>query len=297
MANPKNPAWYGGGLAGFLKPGANQGNIYYIDGTGPDTQSGLTPDDPLASFSAALALCVNDQNDTIVVLDYWNAATEAAWPIVVNKSMVHIIGVPGQGAIWPQVNPTGDFAAFNVTAAMVEICNLGVIGGATHGAIEIGAAIWGTEIHHCSFGEVGGAQDGIRVVVPNDAAYLKVWACRFGALLTRSGVRIDHNATRGMIGVPGVECNRFYGLAGPAIHATIDFAEGGIYDNRIKMGADTQGLAITLDATVVGGVHVDGNSANFGDTVCINNPYLDSAVAVSNHWGLNYWGTAPTMPA
>ena len=295
MSNPKNPSWYGGGLSSALRPGANQGNVYYIDGNGPDTNDGLTPGTPLASFKAALALCVNQHNDTIVVLDYWAAGTED-WPIVVDKEMVHIIGVPGQGAPWPQINPPGDTASFNVTALGVEISHLSPNGGATHGAIEIGASIWGTEIHHCWFGEAGTAQDGIRDVVPFDAVYLKIWGNRFGAGLTRNGVRLDHNATRGMIGVPGLEPNVFHAMSDVCIYVNNNFAQGWICDNIFGLDSDVQGRAITLDATCVGGATINNNVANFGDTAMAANPYLDSAAGGSNHWLLNYRNITATMP-
>jgi hypothetical protein len=279
-----------------MRPGANQGNVFYIDGNGPDTNDGLTPTTPLASFKAALALCTHDRNDTIVVLDYWAAATED-WPIVVDKRMVHIIAVPQGGVPWAQVNPVGDFAGFNITAAGVEVCNLSVNGGATHGAIEIGASMWGTDIHHCFFGEYGAAQDGIRAAAGVDAAYSRIWACRFGPMLTRNGVRIVNNAFRTMIGVPGLESNWFRNVAAEGIRVDNEFSEGGIFDNRFALVSDTQGYAITLDATCVSGVHVDGNRANFGNPAMVANPYLDGAAADSNNWGLNYWGITATMPA
>jgi len=291
MGNPKSPAWYGGGLASALRPGANFGTVYYIDGTGPDTNDGLTPQTPLASFKAALALCTSQRNDTIVVLDYWAAATED-WPIVVDKEMVHVIGVQASGAPWPQINPPGDTAAFNVTAQGVEISGLSVHGGATHGAVEIGAAIWGTEIHNCWFGETGACQDGIRVVAPFDAAYLHIHHNRFGGLITRYGIGILHNATRGMI-----NDNVFHANADVCIKCDIDFAEGWILDNTFGMLADVAGDAITLDVTCDGGVTIAGNRAHFGDTVMAQNPYLDSAAGGSNHWGLNYAGILATFPA
>jgi len=296
MANPKSPAWYGGGLAAAMRPGANLGNVYYIDGSGPDTNDGLTPTTPLASFKAALALCTNDRNDTIVVLDYWSAGTED-WPIVVDKSMVRIIGVPLGGVAWAQVNQTGDVAGMSITAAGVEICNLSINGGAAHGCIEIGASVWGIDIHHCQFGEMGTGQDGIRGVAPFDPPYLQVWACHFGAGLTRNGIRLDHNATRGMLGVPGRESNWFRQVGAEGIRINNEFAQGGIFDNRFAPVSDTQGYAITLDATCVGGVTIDGNSANFGDTAMAANPYLDSAAAGSNHWLLNYRNITATLPA
>ena len=296
MSNPKSPAWYGGGLDAYLRPGANLGTTFYVDGTGPDTNSGLTPTDPLASITAALALCTNDRNDTIVVLDYWAAATET-WPIDVNKSMVSIIGVYSGGAIWPQVNPVGDVAAFNVTAANTRILNLSVNGGATAGCIQLGASVWGIEIGNCWFGEAGTGQDGIRDVAPFDAVYLEIWGCRFGQELTRNGVRIDHNATRGMIGVPGKPPNLFRVSADVAINVASTMAQGLIYGNIIACDSDVQGRAITLAATAADGAIIQGNTANFGDTAMVQNPFLDGSAATSNTWLDNMWGVTLTMPA
>jgi len=292
----KQAPWYTGGLAQALRPGANLGDVIYVDSNaGDDANLGRMPSEPVASFLRALALSTNQRNDTIVVLDYWAAGTEA-WPIVVDKEMVSIIGVPGAGAQWPQINPVGDNAAFSVTALGVEICNLAVHSGATHGAIELGASVWGIEIHNCTFGETAACQDGIRGVAPFDPAYLKIWGCRFGQFITRNGVRLDHNATRGMIGVPGLEPNVFRMCQDVAIYINNTFAEGGIFDNRIDCGADVQGRAITLDVTCVDHAFIDGNHASFGDTAMVANPYLDSAAAGSNTWGLNYRDITATLP-
>lgn len=293
---PKSPAWYIGGLSSSLRPGANQGDVYYIDGTGPDTNDGRTPTTPLASFKAALALCTNQRNDTIVVLDYYNAGTED-WPILVNKEMVHIIGVPGSGGPWPQVVPDEDEAGFSITALGVEISHLSIGGGAAHGAIEIGASVWGTEIHHCWFGETGTSRDGIWDPAPFDAVYLKIWGNRFGAGLTRNGVRIDHNATRGMIGVPGLEPNVFHAENDVCIYVSNQFAQGWICDNIFGLDTSAQGRAITLDATCTSGVTVCGNRAHYGgDGQMGTVPFLDSSAAGSNHWLLNYSGILALYP-
>ncbi|KKN63604.1 hypothetical protein LCGC14_0500530 [marine sediment metagenome] len=291
----KAPPYYTGGLSQVLRPGANQGDVFYVDGTGGAGNDGRTPLRPLATITSAIALCTNQRNDTIVILDYFAAGGEA-WPIVCDKEMVSIIGVPGAGAMWPQVNPVGDNPSFSVTALGVEICNLACHGGATAGAIQVDATVWGTEIHHCWFGETGTAQDGIRVPAGGDAVYLKIWGCRFGIGLTRDGVRIDHNATRGMIGCPGLEPNWFRGVGGIAINCNNQFAQGGIFDNRISMLADTAGGAITIAGTN-SGIHIDGNSATFGETAAAhNNPYLDNAGADANEWGYNRWSETITVP-
>ena len=290
----KSPVWYTGGLSASLRPGANQGDVIYLNGsTGGDGAFGRTPAEPVRTFLRALALCTNERNDTIVVLDYWNQ--DASFPIVVDKAMVSIIGVPGAGAQWPQIATAGNFAGFSVTALGVEICNLSINAGANHAGVEIAAAIWGTEIHHCWFGEAGTAQDGISTVGV-DAVYLKVWACRFGEGLTRDGVRIEHNATRGMIGVPGLECNWFRGVGGVGVNITNEFAQGGIFDNRFALLVDKAGGAITL-ADGTSKIHVDGNSASMGeDPDGFANPYLDSSGVDVNRWGLNYFGDAATVP-
>jgi len=288
----KSPAWYTGGLSAFLRPGANQGDVIYVDGNGPDSNDGRTPTTPVASFLRALALCTNHRNDTIVVLDYW-AAGDEQWPIALNKAMVSIIGVPLAGGMWPQVNPVGDKAGFEIQHEGIEISGLSINAGATHAGVEWdGTAKWGGEVHHCWFGELGTAQDGIRPGGP----YAKVWACRFGLGLTRDGVRIPTNSTRGMIGVPGLEPNWFREVPGIAIHIVNQFAQGGIFDNRIALPSDTAGKGITLAASC-NGVHIDGNSAVFGETAAAhNNPYLDNAGADANSWGRNYWGEALSVP-
>lgn len=286
--NPKSPAWYGGGLGGILRPGANQGDVIYVDGTGPDTNDGRTPTTPLATFLAALALCTNDRNDTIIVLDYFNAAGEG-WPITVNKSMVSIIGVPLGGGMWPQINPTGDVAGLYITAAGVEVCNLSINAGGTSACVEMTAApVWGIEIHNCWFGELGTGQDGIRMIGP----YAKVWGCRFGLGLTRHGVQIVGNATRGMVGEEGKEPNLFRALPSACITTTNQFAQGWITNNRFSVADAANGEAIELPATC-NGVNVDGNRAFQGQAATAFNPFRDLG---TNCWGLNYDGLAPVYP-
>ncbi len=296
MSNPKSPAWYGGGLASSLRPGANQGSVFYVDGTGPDTNDGLTPDTAFASFLAALAACTSARNDTIVVLDYWSAGTEA-WPIVVDKTMVSIIGVPLAGGPWPQINVTGDVPGLSITAEGVEIAGLSINGGATSACIEIAAAApWGVEIHDNWFGELGTAQDGIRTEGASDAVYCKIYGNRFGAGLSRNGVLISHNATRGMIGAPGLTPNVFHKMNDVCINISGSFSQGWICDNIFGLDSDVQGRAITLGASAAD-VTVNGNSAHFGDTIMTQVPYLDSAGAGANNWLLNYMGNTLVLPA
>jgi hypothetical protein len=67
-----------------------------------------------------------------------------------------------------------------------------------------------------------------------------------------------------------------------------------ILNNIIAMPSDTQGIGITLGANCTEAI-VDGNSAFWGETIN-NNPYLDSAAANANSWGMNHHGNTHVLP-
>ena len=303
MPNPKSGAWYsGGGLYADLKAGT--GNVFYVygidGGIGDNANDGLTPQTPFLTLTYALAQCVAGNQDYIIVLDYWQPTGEV-WPISVDVNNVHIIGAFGAGTQMPIITPTGDTAGLSIAADRVEIAQLSINGGATHGCMEndVGAptARWGTLVRDCWFAVLGAAQDGIRNVAASDNVYLTVKRCRFGFALTRDGVRIEHNATRCQIGTPWAgDGNLFDRVQGIAVNIVGNAADVGIYNNRFVIPANVAGSAITLSAGT-GGAAIFGNQANFGDTTMGNNPYTDGAGAGTNHWGLNYQGITAVMPA
>jgi len=275
------------------------GNIFFLDGiAGVDTNHGRSLYFPLLTYTEALLQCVNDNNDYIIVLDYWSPGTET-WPIAVNKSMVHIIGLEFESVNWAVVVPGGDNPSFNVTAHYVEIAHLEIGAGATMGAIHVGsgAGIWGLNAHHCSFGwSHTTGQDGIRNPAGGDAPYLNAYACRFGQGLTRDGIRIEHNATRGRLGVPGKPSNIFDRVGGIGIHVTGPAVLEGVFDNRHILAADVAGGAITFINPGSSQAFIDGNRCGFGNQPAdfLNNPYRDLG---NNHWGVNWKQAATVLPA
>jgi len=308
--NPKNASWYGGGLASALPIGV--GDIFYVNGgsDGPtdDLFDGLTPATPKQTMAAAIALGTANNNDVIVVLNYGaNGRTaEAAWPIVVDVDQLHIFGVGTVGQKWPAIRPADpagvDTAApaLSVTADRVEIAGLELGGGATAGCIHPTNAggVWGLVIHDCFFGVTGDGtgQDGIRVPAASDAGYLTVYGCRFGHHVTRDGIRLDANATRGMLGVPGLPQNYFHHIIGVAINLAGPVVECSVIGNRIAIPANTAGAGITLSANTLD-CSVFDNVANFGDTDMGNNPFADGAAAGANDWGNNMQGITLAQPA
>jgi hypothetical protein len=302
MANIKNAAWYGGGLGMDAGPGI--GNIWYVygidGGIGSNANDGLSPATPFLTLTYALSKCVTGNHDYIIVLDYWQPTGEV-WPIAISKNNVHIIGAEGGGTQMPIITPVADTAGVRIAADRVELARLCINGGATHGCIEndpTGAvARWGLRVRDCWFAVLGSAQDGIRNVAASDNVYLEVLRCRFGFAITRDGIRVEHNATRCMIGDAwGNNGNIFDRVAGIGVNIVGNAADIGIYNNIFVLAANTAGGAITLSAGTAGSA-IFGNHANYGDTDMGNNPYADGAGAGANTWGLNYKGVTAQLPA
>ena len=292
MANPKLPSWYGLNLSSMLVP--NAGNIFYLDGTnGLDTNDGLTPDTPFLTVTHALTECAAGNDDYIVILYYPSAgAAGETWPIDVNMADVHIIG----GSFNPMdvkiLKPTGDTAAMTLSANGVEIAGLEFGGGASHGCIETGDSgySWRQHIHHCDFGWIYTAQDGILAAGTCDMAHASIHDNRFGVNLTRSGIYINHNATRTRI-----ERNLWTGVASGQVglYVANTMAQGMILDNRFKVADAATGEAITLTATATDDALIDGNRAMQGVVAMGNVAFRDLG---TNHWGLNYVDITATMP-
>jgi len=276
------------GLANALVPGSNLGQIIYLDGCGgSDNNSGLTPDEPKLTMTAALALATNDKNDTIVVLDYWQPAGET-WPVNVNKSKVRIIGSPSGAAHrpWACMSASGNTACLSISANDVYIQDLYFDAGAAHGGIEFSGGVCRVGIHRCYFGT--GAY-GIYDASGGVGFSLEITDCFFCQALTAQSIYInDDPAFFRIVG------NVFDQPQNIAIEVTAG-GGGEIRNNVISLSGNVAGRAITLGASVYRCI-VDGNHANYGDGEMGLIPYTDNAAAGQNHWLLNYKGLTGTMP-
>lgn len=289
MANPKDANWYTGGLSNSTVPGSNLGDVFYLDGVaGSNSNSGLTPDKPKLTMTAALALCTNDHTDTIVVLDYWQPAGET-WPINVNKSKVRIVGSPSGSPQrpWACMKPPGDTACLSISANDVFIESLYFEAGAAHGGIEFSGGVCRVGIKSCYFA-IGA--NGILDSANGVGFSLEIWDCYFLQALTAQGIYINDDPAFAYI-----HDNIFSRVQGVAIEATAG-GRGQIVRNIIALPSNTAGMAITLGASCYGWL-VDGNHANYGDTAMGNNPYTDSAAAGANDWLLNYHAATAVLPA
>ena len=288
MGNAKSPAWYGGGLSNYLIAGSGLGNVFYVDGiAGNDANSGLSPEHPKLTLAAALTLCVNDHNDTIMVLDYYNMEGGAA--VTINKSKVTIIGAEGgcKDRSWTCLNATADTACLVVAANDVRIHQLYFDAGASHGGIEFSGGVCRVGIYGCWFGT--GAY-GIYDATGGVAFSLEVANCFFCQSLTGHSLYINDDPAFFFL-----HDNYFDQAQGDCINV-IQGGGGRICDNTMACGADAQGRGITLGASVTRCLCAR-NVANFGDTDMAANPYEDGAAAGVNHWMANYKGITLIQPA
>lgn len=285
--NLKSPSWYNGATGGgCMWPGA--GSVFYLDGVGgSNSNDGLTPATPKLTMTAALALCTNDADDYIIVLDYWQPAGET-WPVSVNKSKVHIIGVRSGGyRCWACMSAPADTACLSIAADDVRVANLYFDAGASHGGIEFAGGKSRMGIYNCWFGT---GKHGILDASGTVAFGLEIAGCYFCQALTAQSIYVNDDPA-----FIRIHDNVFDACQGVAI-SIVQGAAGQIYDNLIACGADVQGRGITL-AAGVSRYLVMGNVANYGDTDMASNPFLDGAGAGSNHWANNMKGITLIQPA
>jgi hypothetical protein len=297
-----------------LKDGGNigfpigHGNIYYVNGSGSgvagaavasDNNDGLTPKKPLSTILAALAKCVNDRGDIIYVTDYYQPSGES-WPIVVDKSLVSIIGyqsfLGGPFALWtPWVVgvATGTNKAFmDIVANNVLIHGFGMYASDTGApCVTMDEGIAGVQLDFCRFNQ---GTYGVHLTSGDTGYGIAITRCFFQNGLASGGIYFNDDPAHCLIAG-----NHFDRLAGPAI-SIVQGSGGRIIDNHIGLANGyAAGDGITL-ASGVNRYYVDGNRATLGNVAGSsgNNPYVDSGVATSqNNWGVNYYGVTLKQPS
>ncbi len=278
---------HGENLAGLMEP--QVGNIFYVGGTGAaDTNTGADPAHPLKTITHAIVHCTTNMNDVIVVVAV--SAADETFPITVNKSKVHIIGSSFNTGIGRGLTPVGDTACFLVTGDKVEIAGMELAAGAAHACIETNPAAqsWGLHVHHCDFGWMSAGRDGILLPAGFDSVQCLIHDNRFNDKLTRDGIRIEQNSTRGAIWN-----NQFRGVGGIGINlqalCTDIFA---IHDNVFRVADSVDGEGITCNANSLGAM-IWGNVGMQGVAAMTKVPYRDLG---ANHWGINYYDIRAIMP-
>lgn len=298
MSNVKSPAWYGGGLAAFLLPGANltDGALFYVqsaNGVDAAGQSGLSPDNAFLTVTYALSRCTSGDNNYIIVLDHNTPGEEDTWPIDVDVDNVQIIAAQ-HGSHIPSINMVSDAAAvFDINAHDVRIQGFMVRPGGANPGITFSGSHGGMSVLGCRF-DVG--TYGLYSEMGGIGWGLLVERCSFVGNLTVGGIYLDDDPASIRIH------DNVFKLTQDTGHIAIDIVNGGqpeITANQFQIDEEVAatGYAITLRAMVHEAL-VNNNWVASGVVVPAFNPYRDlhGVAAEVNNWGLNYMGLTPTYP-
>lgn len=286
--NTKHADWYGAHHAAIL--GEVVGSIFYVHGsTGSNANDGLTPLTPFLTITHAVDQCTAWADDYIFVLNYPEMADGEVWPIAMDVDKVHLIGTTKQASPSPVIRNNAG-VSIAITAHNIEIAGFGF--GAPNGSdacISINGDLWQIHIHHNDFGfTTFGGLDAILVSGAYQTVNCWFHHNRFGSGST-DGIHGIAQQGRMMI-----SDNLFRNTSGIGIN----LAGGGydciVLDNRFNVADSANGEAITMGVTGSQNSFFDGNRAMQGTAAMATNPFRDLG---SNHWGLNYAGTAPTYPA
>ena len=298
----------GGSLIGW--GGISGSQTYYVNTAsatypGNNNNDGLSYKTPLLTITAALAKCVDGQNDVIYIIDYWQATGET-WPISIEKKQVHIIGIAQAGLPYPAIHPTGNTAAFQLTSSgqYGSISYLTIGGGDSHGGIDWlnEGQVDGFWIHHNVFGHQWFDTPLNGILQPSTASRggfgnIIEDNVFMGDLANCTGV-ITGNAIDMLGSVVSYDLtirnNVFLGCAVGAYLTKV--SNGMILNNKFICADAADGEAIAL-LTACRGCMVDGNVAmNGGDAAMTQQPYVDVAATNKNHWGVNWTSNAVDLP-
>jgi hypothetical protein len=122
-----------GGIASFgmpVLPGLppTTGSVFFVcnasGASGSDSNSGLRPDQPLATIAKAITLATASKGDQILVMPGHTEAVIAAGTLTISKAGVQVIGL-GTGRLRPVITyTTAAAASVDITAANVLVQNI-----------------------------------------------------------------------------------------------------------------------------------------------------------------------------
>lgn len=275
---------------------AGNGRVLYVSGLAgthaSDDNEGSDPQFPLATITAAVAKCTARRHDYIFVQDYYQGGD---CPILINKRVVHLIGLGNGGPLPPRClieGETNNCIELDGDSAGVEIAGF-QFGSVGADGIVMTAVAWQIHIHHCAFGETMAGQRGIYAPGPGASgqfAYGMVDNCWFGQSLT--GNKIDVDSVRSSF-----NHNVFRVYNSIAIHiirGDLGTILGNVFMSRIA-DALVAGWAIDLGGTVDSGI-IAGNKASCNGQAGTTNPYRDhssgNVATMLNGWADNFDGPA-----
>ena len=128
------------------------GKVFYVDpANGDDNRSGLSPDEPLDTVSAALALCTAGKNDTVVLIGDGSTTgtSRDTATIAWSKNATHLVGVCAPAMISQRARISPPTAAAAIVTPQMKVTGSGCIfanvslfeGNAENGVASVGIEV------------------------------------------------------------------------------------------------------------------------------------------------------------
>ena len=250
---------YPNGISSFGMPliGMTTGNVWFVDDSGSNGNSGTDKDNPFATIDYAIGRCTANHGDVIIVMPGHTEDIAAAGGIAVDVAGVSIIGL-GNGGDRPKITFSETASTMTITAAACTLRNLvfSAIRAEVVTAIAISTAGDYTSFESCEFSE--NANDGTHnyvntITLATGANHLSWKDCMFIGADANNDAFITGVTHDGFI----VENCIFYENAAQATVVGLITATENITNMRIKncdfMSQKDGAIAIDLTGATNGG--------------------------------------------
>ena len=258
------------------------GTVAYKGKGASDTNTGLTPEQPVSTIGGAIAKVANGRGDTVVILP-GNVTVTSAISITSAMSDLTIAGIKGQGNINPStitgtLASTGDIFSIAATNVVIEDLHFAASGAANTARINVAAA--GLTVRGCTF--ACGANDLETITVAAAGLHTTIAGNRF--YVTANGpdaaIEIESAAAHFIT----ISSNVFHGQ-----NATNQWDVGAInsavahLDCVVSGNTSTDGAAIVFSAAATGVISLNvmgsgtlGSMLDPGSCMCSENYEADA---------------------
>jgi hypothetical protein len=223
-------------------PIVTTGNVFFVDDSGSDSSSGLSPDEPFKTLDYAIGRCTASHGDTIVLMPGHAETTTA---IAVDVAGIHIVGL-GIGADRPTITATTDASdLINVSAANCCIENV-ILVGAASGC----TALLDIAANDCVCRNVTFSHGAAPVVAVSIASGLRpcFYGCKWYGTANGPTISINFESATEQASkdFEVIDCIFNYGLFGldtaAITNASTGTEEGGIIMNCVFSGMDATAI-------------------------------------------------------
>lgn len=240
------------------------GNVFFVDDSGSDSNSGKSPDQPFKTLDYAIGRCTASQGDTIYVMP--GHAETASTQITCDVAGISIIGL-GYGRMRPAITAHASAVdCFNVTGASTHIENLRIVSAASGTTALMNIAASDVVVKNCVFEQ--GAVPLTCITVASGSRWV-FDGCRFVGTAANPDYVFDleahcadwiiQNCTASYVASAGLD------LA--FVRSNVDAQPGGMILNNYVLGCDTLFVDINSSDNAQGDGLVANNFIGMGAAV------------------------------